>query len=138
MEENQKFFKETKEYKIHTKKIENVLTVLMLMLFMFSLTGGTAANILFFGVAGVVMLYYFIVFRKRNKYVILEGNHVTVRTGILLTPVVMDTKSITNVSKTDKEISLEYNENETSRKVSVKSLLMDPDDFNNLYNQMKD
>lgn len=137
MEENKKFFKEVIKYKLATKKIETILTVITLMLFMFSFSGGTLAGILFFGVSGLLLLYYFFIFRKKSHYVILDGDKVTVHDGIWLTPVVINTEKISKVAKSDKSITVYFtDESGASKTIEIKALILDPDDFAELFKRL--
>lgn len=136
MEEDKKIFNPVKAYKLMTKKIEAILTVGTLALFMFSLSGGTFSSVLFFAVTGLILLYYFVIFRKKPHYVIMEGDKVTVYDGIWLTPVVINTGSISKVSKTDKAISIGYSENGSEKSVEIKALILDAEDFKEIYGRL--
>ncbi len=132
MENNKLFFKENREYKFFTQKIEKYLSFGALILLFLSFQS-SLLSLIFFIFTGLVLVYYFVWFRKSPPYVILAGNRLTVHNSFFFKPSVVDTEKITHAGKGDKGLLIKYNDGGADKALMIYSYLLSPKDSDEIY-----
>ena len=126
----------TKQFNFKMDKIEKWLSIASLIIFFLSMTqtGGPIWVIILFAYTIVVFVYYFVWYRKKPSYVIVEnGNqHILVHIPPFFKPYEFEKQQIEQVIVTDKKIEINYKVEGSSKSVSIYSIMLSEDDWKQL------
>lgn len=120
------------KYKFYTKKIERPLMIIFLLLFLITFDQNltTPILIIFYTASILCILYYFILFRKKTAYVIVEKDCITIARGISLKDEEIKNDSIKKVNVLDKKIEILFSKEGVEDKVSIYNILLESNDRN--------
>lgn len=127
------------QFEFKTDRIEKRLSAFILVVFFLSLTqkSGFVWSIILFTFSAVIFAYYFIWFRKKPAYVVIEDDHIQINSLPFFKPYRLDKQQIGRIETTDKKIIINYNEQGASKSIGINSLLMGDDDWKKLSGLMK-
>ncbi len=86
----------------------------------------------FFYASVIVGLYYFTCYRKKNLYVAIENQVITIWMPMFFTPKEITLKDITRTSVSDKKIELYYSFNGSEKKSTIYSIMLKAEDWKEL------
>jgi hypothetical protein len=123
-----------KKFNFKMDRVEKILSVITLVIFFISFTRGDSIfwTILFFGLAAIIFLYYFIWYRKKPAYIILSEDSITINKPIFFKPTVIKKEDIQRISADPKKIIIEYNSGEGDKNINIYSLVLAQDDMEKL------
>lgn len=127
------------EYQYNSKKVERILSLILLALFFISLDKSIFSlyTILFYAIIFVCLLYYFIWFRKKPAYVTIKGDSTIISRGFFLQPEEIKNDAVKKVNITDKKVVVLFLKNGVEDKVSIFNILLDAKDKDAVINHLK-
>lgn len=127
---------ESKKYKFHTKKVENILGFAIMALFIVSMTDqkNFIFSLVFYAITILCFVYYFVWYKKRPPYVIVSDNEITVHNDIFYKPTVMKKENIKGVQVLEKKIEFTAAIGGIDKKVNILYLLLEDKDKQELIN----
>lgn len=128
---------DAKEFNFKMDKIERYVSFAVFLIFFLSFSGknGGFWTLVLFAVTIVIMAYYFIWYRKKPAYVVLENERITVHPPLFYKPIQVSRDSVKKVNVSDKKIELVYGDSKT---ISVYAIMLDVNGWKELSTYLKE
>lgn len=127
MEEELQLPREEKTYKFKTAKVERILSMLLLVIFIMSFKSGPL-TVVFYILTFAILAYYFVWFRKKPIYVKVLGNEITVSEGIFLKPFTFEKEIIGSAVIIEKKLVITLN-TEVNKQVKINPYFLEDMDY---------
>jgi len=139
MEQLEKTPELNKVYLYKTKKIENYLSIGILILFFasFAEKALSAASIAFYAATAILLLYYFIWFRKKPPYVTIKPGAVVLSRGFFFRLEEIKNEDIKKVEANDRQIEVTFIKEGREETANIYYILLDQDDRKGLVSLLK-
>ena len=128
-----------KEFKFKMDKAEKMLSFGILILFFLSFTNQKSVllNILFFGVSGLIFIYYFVWYRKKPPYVIIRDNEVIINHMPFFKSQIIKKEKISKAQSIENKIIVKYDDKGITKETSLFKLFLDLNDQKNIVSILK-
>ncbi len=134
----EKLSQNNREYSFKTNRIERVISIISIVFFVFTFV--YPKNIIlmigFYAYASVILLYYFVWFRKKPPYVEFSDNEVVVRLGLFFKPVSISRGRIKEIKKTSPGLIIKLLSGSKVRVIKIFSLLAGENEINEIAEQL--
>lgn len=129
----------SKKYEFRTEKVEKKLSGVILLIFILSFTqkAGSVWTYLLFAIGVVVFAYYFIWFRGKPAYVLVEEDHIQINLLPFFKPCRIERQQIEKADVVNGKIIISYMDQGVSKKVNINSIIMGDDDWKELTEMFK-
>jgi hypothetical protein len=127
---------ETVQFDFKMKKVENYFSLATLLIFFQSLRSDFWTIVLF-AIAAIVFAYYFIWYRKKPPYVIIEDGCITIHPPLFFKPLNIRKQEIKTVKAFDKKLEIMYNDGGTDKNIKIYSIILDVDCWKQLVDILK-
>lgn len=124
----------SKKIGFRTEKVEKKLSAVILVIFVLSFTqrSGSIWTYLLFAISVVVFAYYFIWFRGKPAYVVIEENYIQVNLLPFFKPCRIEKQQIGKVDVIKGKLIINYTEQGVTKNVKINSIVVGDEDWKEL------
>jgi hypothetical protein len=128
---------ESQKFNFKLDHVEKNMSFVALILFFFSYTrNDSLSNITFFGVTSLIILYYFIWYRKKPAYITINDEEVVIHQFPFFKPLSIKKDEIKNVTRTNKAVCIEHYNYGKMQLAKIYKFFLQAEDIEKIYNSL--